>query len=459
MDKYARLDGFIVHPLDLFPKTHDIDDYKTNEGANLDGFNVHPIDSFVNHKNEPFNYITNQTVSNNDYSDLLNNININSTYQDFKNNEYDQNSTTLYSPYSPNKNYINTDFSNNTTFNTNYNITSDITNNYNYNTNSNDGILYNNYTATTSTYNIGGLDKDYLNANSYDNVYTYKNIPSYTTTNYNGNYTKTYDAFPTYSSSNNISYDLFPSSKVINNGISYDKYISNTNNISYEKPYVFDILNSASSTNPYSSRSIPTYTQSYNYNVYPTSTISSITTIPSKPNSTYAFPRYSKGFSLGTFANYKGLNTIKSTPDIFSKKSTTFEISPEITSFDTSNLYQVRSYSAPRNYSKIRPPIVLPTKTEILPPKVTNAIPQKTQPIIIPLSNNRKMKRTLTPIITNTFITSYKNNGNGFVTHNINDATIPTFITHTSKPLRAFPRTITVKKLPPRIINVTGAIF
>ena len=62
------------------------------------------------------------------------------------------------------------------------------------------------------------------------------------------------------------------------------------------------------------------------------------------------------------------------------------------------------------------------------------------------------MKRTLTPIITNSFITSYESKENGFVTQNINEATIPTIITHTSKPLRAFPRTITVKKLPPRII-------
>jgi hypothetical protein len=452
MDKYARLDGFIVHPLDLFPKTHDVDDYKADEGANLDGFNIHPLDSFISHKKDPFNYLANQTVSNNDYNDLLNNINITSAYQDFKTNEYDQN--TLNNLYPSKNNYINTDFSTNTTLDTNYNISSD--NTYNYNTNSNNGIVYNNYSATTSTYNFGTIDKDYLKSNSYnDNVFTYKNIPSYTTTNYNGNYTKTYNTFPAYSSTNNISYDLFPSSKVINNGITYDKYISNSNNISYGKPYVFDILNSASSKNLYSSRSFPNYTQSYNYNVYPTSTITSISTTASKPNSTYAFPRYSKGFSLGTFTNYNGINSIKSTPDIFNKKSTIF-ISPGINSIDRGNLHHIRSYSAPRNYSKIRPPIVLPTKTQILPPKITNAIPQKTQPIIIPLSNHRKMKTTLTPIITNSYITSYESNGNGFVTHNINNATIPTIITHTSKPLRTLPRTITVKKLPPRIINVTG---
>ena len=454
MDKYARLDGFIVHPLDLFPKTHDVDDYKADEGANLDGFNEHPIDSFIKHKNDPFNYLVNQTASNNDYSDILNNINLTSTYQDFKTNEYGQNTTTLYNPYSPNNNYINTDFSTNTTLNTNYNISSDNTYNYNYNTNSNNGILYNNYPAITSTYNIGTTDKDYLKPNSYsDKVFTYTNIPSYTTTNYNVNYTKTYDTFPTYSSTNNISFDLFPSSKVINNGISYDKYISNTNNISYGKPYVFETLNSATSTNPYSSKFIPNYTQSYNYNAYPTSPITTISTATINPNSTYAFPKYSKGFSFETFTNYKGLNSIKSTPDIFNKKSTTLEISPGISSIGTRNLYHIRSYSAPRNYSKIRPPIVLPTKTQILPPKITSTIPKKNKPIIIPLSNHRKVKRTLTPIITNSFITSYESNGNGLVTHNINNTTIPTII---AKPLRVFPGTITVKKLPPRIINVTG---
>jgi hypothetical protein len=455
MDKYARLDGFIVHPLDLFPKTHDVDEYKTNEEANLDGFNVHPIDSFINHTKDPVNYLTNQTVSNNDYSNLLNNINLTSTYQDFKTNEYNQNTTTLYNPYSPNNNYINTDFSTNTTLDTNYNFSSG--NTYNYNTSSNNGILYNNSPTTTSTYNISTINTDYLNANSFnDNVFTYKNIPSYTTTNYNGNYTKTYDTFPTYSSTNNISYDLFPSSKVINNGISYDKYISNTSNISYGKPYVFDILNTASSTNAYSSRSIPNYTQSYNYNIYPTSTITSINTTASDQNSTYAFPRYSKRFPLETFSNYKDINSIKSTSDIFNQASNAIKISPGISSISSGNIYHQRSYSVPRTYSKIRPPIVLPTKTQILPPKITNAIPQKTQPIIIPLSNHRKMKRTLTPFITNSFITSYETNGNGFVT---NDATIPTIITQVSRPLRPFTGTLKVKKLPPRIINVVGTSF
>ena len=147
MDKYARLDGFIIHPLDLFPKTHDVDDYKADEGANLDGFNIHPLDSFISHKKDPFNYLANQTVSNNDYNDLLNNINITSAYQDFKTNEYDQN--TLNNLYPSKNNYINTDFSTNTTLDTNYNISSD--NTYNYNTNSNNGIVYNNYSATTST--------------------------------------------------------------------------------------------------------------------------------------------------------------------------------------------------------------------------------------------------------------------------------------------------------------------
>lgn len=452
MDKYARLDGFIIHPLDLFPKTHEVDDYKTNEETNLDGFNVHPIDSFINHKNDPFKYLTDQTGINNDYNDLLNNIKTTSTYQDFKANEYDQYTTTLYKPYSNIKNYINTDFSTNTTLTTNYNFVSD---NNNYNTYSNNGILYNNYPTTTSssTYTINNLNHDYLKANTYNgNTFTYKNNPTYTTTHYGENYTKTYDAFPAYSSNNNISYDIFPSSKTINNGISYDKYISNANKISYGKPYVHNILNSKSSTYPYSSNTIETYTQKYNYNAYPTSTITRINAITSKPNSIIVFPRYSKGFYLGTFTNNKDLSSIKSSLDIINKKSNTLKISPGNSSFKIGKLYQIKSYSVPKKYSKIRPPIVLPTKTQILPPKTTNLIPKKTHPIIIPLSNHRKMKRTLTPIITNSFITSYENNGNGFVNQNINGATIPTIITHTSKPLSAFPRTITVKKLPPRII-------
>ena len=449
MDKYARLDGFVVHPLDLFPKTHEVEDYKSKIEANLDGFNVHPIDSFINHKNDPLKYLTNQTPTNNDFSDILNNINTSPTYQDYKINEYDQYSSTLYKPYSPIQNYTNTDFSTNTTLDTNYNFGSEST--YNYNTSSNNGILYSNYPTTTSTYNIRTIKHDYFNDNSYNNnIITYKNKPSYITTNYGGNYTSTYNAIPTYTSISNINYDIFPSSKNINNEIKYNKYITSSNNITYEKPYIYDILNNTSSTNLYSPKTIPEYTQSYNYNIYPTSTLTRINTVKSKPISTYAFPIYSKGISLGTFPYYKDLSSVKSSPDIFQKSYTPIEISSGTSSIDTGNLYQIRSLTVPRKYTKIRPPIVLPTKKIKIDQK-----PKKSQPIIIPLSNHRKIKRTLTPITINSFITPYESNGNEFVTQSIIGPTLPTIITQTSKPLTTYHK-ITIKKLPPKYINVTG---
>ena len=78
MDSNAGLDGFMVHPLDLFPSNkylNSAEKISTNT-ANLDGFKVHPIDLFVSNahhnnynlnNNIPMNYnmINNQINNNN----------------------------------------------------------------------------------------------------------------------------------------------------------------------------------------------------------------------------------------------------------------------------------------------------------------------------------------------------------------------------------------------------------
>ena len=59
MDINARLDGYTVHPLDLFPTNKNSPDNLEKislDTADLDGFKVHPIDLFVNHENPYKNY-------------------------------------------------------------------------------------------------------------------------------------------------------------------------------------------------------------------------------------------------------------------------------------------------------------------------------------------------------------------------------------------------------------------
>ena len=69
MNTNANPDGFMVHPLDLFPTNknlnHNIEKISTNT-ANLDGFQVHPIDLFVSNDNPRNNYyLTNNLTVNN----------------------------------------------------------------------------------------------------------------------------------------------------------------------------------------------------------------------------------------------------------------------------------------------------------------------------------------------------------------------------------------------------------
>ena len=68
MDINARLDGYMVHPLDLFPTNKNILDNLEKislDTADLDGFKVHPIDLFVNHENPNKNYNLSSAITNN----------------------------------------------------------------------------------------------------------------------------------------------------------------------------------------------------------------------------------------------------------------------------------------------------------------------------------------------------------------------------------------------------------
>ena len=462
MDMNARLDGFLVHPLDLFPKTQEFDETT----ANLDGFKVHPLDSFINHnKNDPYKYLQNNTATNYDYNNLLSNINATPTNQNYQAKLYDQYTTIKSEPYLYSKNYtnpkqlVNIDNSDN---NINYNNT------FNYKGNTNKTIEYNNYPVTNSTYFPKTIDHkyDYLQTNSYnDNIFG--KYPKNKITDLGGNYIKAYDSIPNDSSTNNTSYEIHPSSKIINTGITYDKYTATTNasDISYGKLSSFDILNSSSSTDPYSYKSSNNYSKSnkFNYNVYPTSTLTNIKTITTQPKYVYTInsnSNYSKGlidnsYPKKTITNYKSLSSFKSTHDIFKNKLSSSVISPTINTIYRGTSFPLRSYTIPKTYKSKRTTVILPSKTQIILPKPTNITNSNLKTFIIPKSNHRIVERTRTPILSNALVAS-PNNIYNFSSPKKNVVTIPTIITHTAKPIKTIPKFNQINILPPRTIDVTG---
>ena len=76
----AGSDGFMVHPLDLFPSNKNVNtDFNniTQKSASLDGFQVHPIDLFVSHDNTYPNNVTNNLTQNYGIINTPQNTNIN----------------------------------------------------------------------------------------------------------------------------------------------------------------------------------------------------------------------------------------------------------------------------------------------------------------------------------------------------------------------------------------------
>ena len=463
MDINTRLDGFLVHPLDLFPKTHEFDETT----ANLDGFKVHPLDSFINHnKNNQYKYLENNTTTNYDYSNLLNNINKTSTTQNYKDNLYGQYTNIKTEPYLYEKNYTNSkQIVNIDSFDHNFNYN----NTYNYNDNTNKIITYKNYITTNSNNYPKTINHNYnyLQTNSYNDNILGK-YPKYKITDLGGNYTKTYNTFPNDTSTNNTSYEIYPSSKIVNKGITYDKITATTNasDMSYGKPSSLDIMNSTSSTDPFSFKSFHNYSKSneYNYNAYPTSTLTNIKTITTQPKTVYTInsnKNYTKVFldnsyPKKTITNYKSLSSFKSTQDIFKNKLASSLISPRINTFytGTSSSIPLRSYTTPKEYKSKRTTAILPSKTKIILPNPTNIIASSQKAIIIPKTNHRIIERARTPIIPNTVITS-PNKIYNYSSPKKNVITIPTLITRTEKSIKTIPKFNQII-LPPRTIDVTG---
>ena len=225
-----RLDGFEVHPLDLFPSTHQINNVVSNNvTANLDGFKEHPIDSFINHKN------------NNPYLNLVNNINGLNAQNNYT--KLVQNTEAikpnLFSPYSTKSFEPETETHNNAFPSSTINVST--TYNKNISNIQNKEFSYTQFPEFNSNAYIEPknikyeylqpklVDENLLNVNKYPIP-----IPKTTFTNLGGNYNNTFEnniTYPNYEvTNNNISYNVLPES-IINNNILIDNYKS-TNNIS-----------------------------------------------------------------------------------------------------------------------------------------------------------------------------------------------------------------------------------
>ena len=210
MDINTKLDGFLVHPLDLFPKTHQAGNTLDNTTANLDGFAVHPIDSFINQKNNTYLNLNNN---------LINNIKPYPEEGSFTTGLYNQFSKESYEPENQTFNHFNT----NTNF-VAYTTPSKIYSQYNISPYIEKSNLYQHYPKKISTYYSGAnIQKN------QKNIFNLKQIQTSTLNNLGGNYKI---SSPYYLKNN---YNIFPANKAMNNGISFNNYPSNNNNLTITK--------------------------------------------------------------------------------------------------------------------------------------------------------------------------------------------------------------------------------
>lgn len=368
----SRYDGFAVHPLDLFPSTHQIGNYGNNSTAYLDGFNVHPIDSFINNKNNPYQYLGNNITYNYNGFNVQNNItNLVQNTQEIKPNLYSPYSTTSYEPDSaPTNTYQQSNFNTSTIYSQNVGIQSN-----NYNTIQSNGFSYQQYPSTTTNVYTGTktLNYDYLQPLNSTIKYP---ISTTTVTNIGGNYNNTFQSsitYPSYeSTNNNISYNLFPKTN-INNDILINNY-NPTSTITSTNIFSNDLK---STIMPYSN------TQTINLDTYTTPTITNITSSITQPNSLYNINK------VNTYTNktYTPISSIQ--------KIQTYE--PTINSnaiLNPSPSYNIRTYTLPSSTT-----VQIPTTTSVIvPKKKTIVIPQSNQ-IVIP-----KYQRPRTPILTNNIV-------------------------------------------------------
>ena len=229
----ARLDGYLIHPLDLFPKNKEVGksyDKISINTAELDGFNVHPLDQFLS-KDKNKNNLTNFDVYNNkdnnklDVFSFRNSDNTNKIFNQIQNNG----NYNLYEPKIQYNNFTKNEISLNA-----YNTATNMREYQKYfpldtSQFSNPKIPYDNYQQADSTIytipntqNINYINEDPVSQNNIItlppvSIYNYESKIKYNNNNLN---------------LNNIIY---------NTTSSYQDYSKLKNNIKYTEPYTKEI--------------------------------------------------------------------------------------------------------------------------------------------------------------------------------------------------------------------------
>lgn len=361
------VDGFQVHPLDLFPRTHQINNLTSNNAtAKLDGFNEHPIDSFIN--NRDYNPYLNLVNAGNGFNVQNNYTNLVQNTEVLKPNLFSPYSTKSFEPEAEAQNTFPSSAINASTL---YN--------QNVGTFQNNEISYTTFPEAKSTAYIqpNTVKYEYMQPQLVDeNLLNVNKYPMSTTiiTNLDGNYNNTYGSnitYPNYEVTNtNISYNVLPET-TINNNILVDNY-SPANNISS-----VNITSNQLKTTlvPY------TNTQVLNTENYTTPTITNVTTSLIQPNISYNINKEN--------------NSRKSyIPIIQQKVYQTYEQPALYNNSALNPIYNIETYKLPSNTVEI------PTTTSIIAPNTTSTVVYPVQKsIVVP-----NLKRTITPIVANNVV-------------------------------------------------------
>lgn len=426
MDINTKLDGFVVHPLDLFSKTHHNDVYQSNSTANLDGFNIHPIDSFLNQTNDnsylnlnnaitTYDGITN--TGTNDINQYINGQNFNQDlYNPYSNISYE--TKNLTQDYIETKPIVNNTISYDqypdisTTYLTNFGSSTGTYDQYNISPYTNSNISYDNYPTTISTNYTGTniQNYDYLFNNTYkESSYDLSQIPTSTLSNFTDNYINndnTSTIYPNYTTTN----------EVTSNGISFDNYSTPINYIPSSTTY--NLLNS---NIPYSFQTNSSYLNTLNNNIFPSTTLNNVSTFTHQPNSIYNIYNYTNGIDNlnvypKTITHQRRYSAYNSTPRIPKNNYESLTFNPTI-SLVHNKIYPTtttRAHSVPRRSYHNRTTFVIPNKTKVILP-------------------SQIIQNTNSPLQSNYLISTFKNNKNTLVIPNQNILTIPTYTTYTYK--------------------------
>ena len=428
MDANARLDGFMVHPLDLFPTnknliSNNLSKISTNT-ANLDGFTVHPIDMFVSHDNHNNNY--------NYANNLTQNYEIFDTQQNY-NNIYPyvqpNNETNIFNLYQTPKNIqIYESKMQPTSFPTsptiyNYNTTIQTSNqgqpqNYN-NVISNPGITYNTIQTITSTQNPVYPQQSVQNLNNYNYFQqnsTFNNqnniiqLPSTTVQNVT-NVKRIYENY----NQPPIEINKINPINQINpmNPMNPYKQNYNTYTTTQQMPQNYTLFNDEKYITP----KIQTTLVNSEPNYYPNQ-ITNITNInyqpPTPPIQSYQINQINNRVPMDSAPKNNNINIIQNqnldnkipyNTESYEPDAVNIDYPANTATFNNMKAYftssinpvptNTRVYSVPKTINKINTTIIVPTKKSIIvPTRKTVIIPKKTT-VIIP-----KIQRSIIPIPT-----------------------------------------------------------